>query len=143
MKYTAAIAKLLLFSSLGELDAMLALRKKWNLDLGYSYQQNNLETYVAFQNDAAAGYVVDEPFVPYRQLSQTYWVKSEYKVKKRAGVNLGLLHNSAHNGMLPDLNPNDPALLSYNSSLIAPGTFDPGLFAQARGAVGLGATQVS
>ena len=98
---------------------------------------------MAFQNDTAAGYVVDEPFVPYRQLSQTYWIKSGYKFKNRAGLNLGLIHNSAHSGMLPDLNPNDPALLSYNSSLIAQGTFNPGLFGQALGAVGLGATQVS
>ncbi len=45
--------------------------------------------------------------------------------------------------MLPDLNSNDPALLAYNSSLIAQDTFDPGLFAQGLGAVGLGATQVS
>jgi hypothetical protein len=124
-------------------DATLVLLKNWNLDLGYSYQQNNLGTYMAFQNDTAAGYVVDEPFVPYRQLSQTYWIKSGYKFKNRAGLNLGLIHNSAHSGMLPDLNPNDPTLLSYNSSLITQGTFDPGLFGQALGAVGLGATQVS
>ena len=124
-------------------DATFGLLKDWNLDLGYSYQQNNLGTYMAFQNDSTAGYVVDEPFVPYRQLSQTYWVKSGYKFKNRVGVNLGLLHNSAHSGMLPNLNPNDPGLLSYNSSLIAAGTFNPGLFAQALSAIGLGATTVS
>ena len=53
-------------------NATLIPVPNWNLNLGYSYQQNNLATYMAFQNDSAAGYVVEEPFVPYRQLSQTY-----------------------------------------------------------------------
>jgi len=123
-------------------DATLVPLKNWNLDPGYSYQQNNLGTYMAFQNDTAAGYVVDEPFVPYRQLSQTYWIQSAYKFKNRLGLNLGLTHNSAHSGMRPDLNPNDAVLLG-NGPLIAQGAFDPVLFQQALGGVGLGATQVS
>lgn len=29
----------------------------------------NLATYMAFQNDAGAAYVLDEPLVPYKQIS--------------------------------------------------------------------------
>ncbi len=123
-------------------DTTLIPVKNWNLELGYSYQQNNLGTYMAFQNDAAAGYVVDEPFVPYRQLTQAYWIQSAYKFKNRFGLNVGLTHNSAHSGMRPDLNPNDYALMG-NGPLVAQGAFDPGLFQQALGALAFGATQVS
>ncbi len=45
----------------------------WYMGFGYSYQQDNLNTYMAFQNDSSVGYVLDEPFVPYKQISQTYW----------------------------------------------------------------------
>jgi hypothetical protein len=102
----------------------------WNLQLGYSYQQNNLATYMAFQNDAAAGYVLDEPFVPYRQLSQTYWFQSASRIKNRCGLNLGLTHNSAHSGLRPDVNPNDYALLG-NGALAQQNAFDSVLFQQA------------
>jgi hypothetical protein len=111
-------------------SATLTPVPNWNLGLGYSYQQDNLATYMAFQNDAAAGYVVDEPFVPYRQLSQTYWAQSGYKLKQRLGFNLALAHNSAHSGMRPDVNPNDFLLLG-NGPLLQQGTFDPVLFQQA------------
>jgi len=123
-------------------DATLTPAKNWNLDLGYSYQQNNLGTYMAFQNDVGVGYVLDEPFVPYRQLSQTYWIQSSYKFKNRLGLNLGLTHNSAHSGMRPDVNPNDAVVLG-NGPLIDNGVFDPVLFQQALGSLALGATQVS
>jgi len=123
-------------------DATLAPLPDWNLDLGYSYQQNNLTTYMAFQNDSAAGYVVDEPFMPFRQLSQTYWVRSDYRFRKRLGLNLALTHNSAHSGMRPDVNPNDYLLLG-NGPLVQQGSFDPVVFQQALDALTVGATQVS
>jgi hypothetical protein len=121
----------------------------WNLGLGYSYQQNNLTTYMDFQNDSGVGYVVNEPAVPYRQISQTYWGESTYTVKQRLGLNLRLTYNSARSGMRPDVNPNDARLLG-NQSLISSGTFnslcpppDEICFADALANVNLGATQVS
>jgi predicted CXXCH cytochrome family protein len=124
-------------------SATLRLVPAWYLGLGYSYQQNNLTTYMAFQNDSGVGYVIDEPAVPYKQLSQTYWGESTYTIKQRLGLNLRLTYNSAHSGMRPDVNPNDAAQLG-NQALIQQGAFDPnGLFTAALGNVQFGATQVS
>ena len=105
----------------------------WNLELGYSYQQNNLNTYMPLQNDASVGYVLDAPFVPYKQLSQTYWVQSASRFRQeRMGFNLRLSYNSARSGLQPDLNPNDAALMG-NQALIQQGLFNPVLFGQALG----------
>lgn len=123
-------------------SASLRFVPGWNLGLGYSYQQNNLTTYMAFQNDSAVGYVVDEPEVPYKQVSQAYWGESTYTVKQRLGLNLRLTYNSARSGFRPDINPNDAALLG-NASLISQNAFDPAMFQQALGNLQLGATQVS
>jgi predicted CXXCH cytochrome family protein len=124
-------------------SATLRFVPGWNLGLGYSYQQNNLTTYMAFQNDAGVGYVVDEPAVPYKQITQAYWGESTYTVKQHLGLNLRLTYNSSRSGMRPDVNPNDAALLG-NQSLISQGAFDPdGLFPAALGNLQLGATQVS
>ncbi len=115
----------------------------WNLGLGYSYQQNNLTTYMAFQNDAAVGYVVDEPAVPYKQVTRAVWADSTYLFKKQFGLNLRVTHNSSSSSMRPDINPADAALLG-NQSLISAGAFDPsGLFPAALGNVAMGANQVS
>ena len=124
-------------------SANIRLVPAWNLGVGYSYQQNNLTTYMAFQNDPGVGYVIDEPAVPYKQISQTYWGESTYTVKQRLGLNFRVTYNSARSGMRPDVNPNDAALLG-NQSLISSGSFDPnGLFPAALGNVLLGATQIS
>jgi hypothetical protein len=123
-------------------SATLRFVPGWNLGLGYSYQQNNLTTYMAFQNDSAAGYVLDQQNVPYRQISQAYWGESTYTVKQRLGLNLRLTYNSARSGFRPDLNPNNPAKFG-NGALIAQDAFDPVLFQQALGNLELGATQVS
>ncbi len=115
----------------------------WNVGVGYSYQQNNLTTYMSFQNDSGVGYVVNEPAVPYKQLSQTYWADSTYLVKKRFGLDLRLTYNSARSDIRPDINPADAALLG-NQSLIASGAFDPSaLFPSALGNLQLGSTLVS
>ncbi len=115
----------------------------WNMGLGYSYQQNNLTTYMAFQNDPGVGYVVDQPAVPYKQITQAYWGESTYLVKQRFGLNFRLTYNSSRSGMRPDVNPNDAALLG-NAALIAQGAFDPSaLFPTALANLQFAATQVS
>jgi len=124
---------------------------EWNLALGYSYQQNNLNTYMAFQNDGAAGYVYDQPVVPYKQITQAYWGESGYTFKQRFELNLRLTYNSARSGLRPDVNPNDAALLG-NAGLIAGGNcdlgapppcFSPSTFGSAQTNLNFTATQIS
>ncbi len=112
------------------LSATLRPLPDWNLGLGYSYQQNNLTTYMAFQNDSGVGYVVDEPAVPYKQITQAYWGESSYTFKQRLGLSLRLTYNSSSSGMRPDVNPADAALLG-NASLIASNNFIPSAFGMA------------
>jgi predicted CXXCH cytochrome family protein len=122
------------------LSSTLRFVSGWNLGLGYSYQQNNLTTYMAFQNDASIGYVVDELAVPYKQITQAYWGDTTYTVKKRLGLNLRITYNSSRGGMRPDVNPPDANKLG--NAGITP--FDPnGLFTSALSNVQFGATQVS
>jgi DmsE family decaheme c-type cytochrome len=123
-------------------SATLRLVPQWDLGLGYSYQQNNLTTYMAFQNDSSVGYVVDEPLVPYKQISQSYWGETGYTVKQRLGLNVRVTYNSARSGFRPDLNPSDAALLG-NQSLISSGAFDPLMFAAALRNLDFSATQIS
>jgi predicted CXXCH cytochrome family protein len=124
-------------------SATLQAAPSWNLGLGYSYQQNNLSTYMAFQNDSAAGYILDEPLVPYKQISQTYWGESTYTLKQRAGLNFRVTYNSARSGMRPELNAADPAKFG-NQYLMQTGAFDPfGLFPYAVGNLRIASTQVS
>ncbi len=129
----------------------LRIQPSWNMGLGYSYQQNNLTTYMAFQNDNAVGYVFDQPAMPYKQISQSYWGESSYKFKERIGLNLRLTYNSARSGFRPDINPNDAALLG-NASLIAGGNcdlgapppcFSPSMFQAAQSNLNFAATQIS
>lgn len=105
-------------------SATLQALPGWNLGLGYSYQQNNLSSYMAFQNDSGPGYILDEPLVPYKQISQTYWGESTYAFKQRAGLNFRITYNSARSGMRPDVNPADAGKLG-NQNLMQAGAFDP------------------
>jgi predicted CXXCH cytochrome family protein len=123
-------------------DATLLFGPNWNLELGYSYQQDSLNTFMAIQNDSAAGYVIDEPFVPYKQLSQTYWAQLASKFFRKAGFTGRFTYNSARSGYRPDLNPADFALLG-NATLNQQGGFDPVAFGLALQALQLGSTQVS
>ena len=98
---------------------------------------------MAFQNDPGPGYVVNEPNIPYKQITQAYWGGTTYTLKQRLGLNLRLTYNSSRSGMRPDVNPADAALLG-NQSLIAAGTFDPsGLFAPSVANVQFASTQIS
>lgn len=115
----------------------------WNLGLGYSYQQNNLTTYMAFQNDSGVGYVINEPAVPYKQIAQAYWGESSYLAKRHLGVNLRITYNSSRSDMRPDVNPADAAKLG-NASLIAQDAFDPdGLFPSALSNLQFASTKIS
>jgi len=123
----------------------------WNLGLGYSYQQNNLTTYMGFQNDAAANYVLDEPVVPYKQITQAYWGESTYTFKERLGLSAMVTYNSARSGLRPNLNTANPARFG-NAQLISEGNcdlgapqpcFSPSLFQQAMANLQLGSTVVS
>lgn len=114
----------------------------WNLGLGYSYQQNNLKTYMAFQNDSSVGYVIDAPLVPYKQLSQVVWGNSSYLVKDRFGMDLRFTHNASSSGYRPDLNPNDAASVG-NANLIQQGVFDPVGFQAALNNLALSSTTIS
>lgn len=119
----------------------------WSLGLGYSYQQNNLATYMAFQNDFATGYILDEPLVPYKQITQAYWGQSSYTLNRRLGLNVRVTYNSSRSGFRP-LNVTDPAKVG-NACLIADScvtgaTFDPnGLFPSALSNVQFASTQIS
>jgi len=114
----------------------------WSIGLGYSYQQNNLQSYMAFQNDSSVGYVVDEPSVPYKQLSQVVWGDSTYMVKQRFGLDLRLTHSGSGSGYRPDLNPNDAAQLG-NAALIQQGNFSPDMFQSALGNLAFSSTHIS
>ena len=127
------------------LDATLRPLPDLTLGLGYSYQQNNLTTYMAFQNDSGVGYVVNEPAVPYRQITQAYWADTNYTYRRRLGMNLRVTYNSSRSGFRPDVNPADAAKLG-NACLLngSCGAFDPdGLFAPALGNVQFASTQIS
>ena len=125
------------------LSATLRPWPEWSLGLGYSYQQNNLSTYMAFQNDSSVGYVIDEPMVPIKQITQAYWGETSYTFQKRFGLNLRITYNSSRSGMEPNVNPNNAAQLG-NAALLAQGLFDPnGLFPSALNNIQFSATQIS
>jgi hypothetical protein len=129
------------------LSATFRPQPNWNLGLGYSYQQNNLATYMSFQNDSGPTYILDEPLVPYKQLTQAYWGETSYLAKQRFGLNLRVTYNSSRSGFRPDVNPADAAKLG-NTYLISQGTFDtliPGtpLFPSALSNLTFASTQIS
>jgi hypothetical protein len=68
--------------------------------------QDNLQTDMIFATDPVVG-VYAQSLVPYKQLSQTYSVRSTYEVKKRLGLGFDFAHSAAHSGIRPDLNSNN------------------------------------
>lgn len=106
---------------------------------------------MGFQNDAAAGYVLDEPIVPYKQITQAYWGDSTYTFRNRFGLSLMVTYNSARSDFRPNLSPANAAQFG-NAALIAGGNcdlgdpapcFSPSLFGQAMANLQLGSTVVS
>ncbi len=96
---------------------------QWSIGGGYTYLQDNLRTDITFENDPAAA-VYTQALVPYKQLSQTYSIRSSYELKKRLGLNVSFAHSAAHSGMRPDVNPADYPVFPVGGA-------DPTLFAQA------------
>lgn len=120
----------------------LPIRANWDASLGYSYQQNNLKTYMAFQNDASVGFVLDQPLVPYKQITQAYWARTNYTLEGHFGFNFRLTYNSSRSGFRPNLNPADAALFG-NAALISQGAFDPVGFAASLANLQFASTQLS
>jgi hypothetical protein len=115
----------------------------WNLGIGYSYQQNNFTSYMAFQNDSGAGYILDEPNVPYKQITQAYWGETSYLARRRLGANLRITYNSSRSGWRPDLNPADAPKFG-NDYLLSQNAFDPlGLFPSSLTNLQFSSTQIS
>ncbi|MGO9083933.1 MAG: hypothetical protein ACLQBK_01800 [Candidatus Sulfotelmatobacter sp.] len=73
---------------------------------GYTYLQDSLRTDMQFANDSAVGLYV-QPLVPYKELSQSYSLHTEYEVKQRVRFRADLARTLAHSGFRPDLNPAD------------------------------------
>ncbi len=79
---------------------------RWSVGAGYTYLQDNLRTDMQFANDSAVG-VYAQTLVPYKDLSQTYSIRTTYDLKQRLALNVSFAHSVAHSGFRPDLNPAD------------------------------------
>lgn len=79
---------------------------QWNIGAGYTYLQDNLRTDMRFMNDPAVG-LYTESLVPYKQLSQTFSVRTSYEIKQRLNFQVNFARSLAHSGFRPDLNPAD------------------------------------
>jgi len=76
---------------------------EWSIAAGYTYLQDNLRSDMTFENDAAVA--VYTALTPYKELDQTYSLRSTVELKKRLGLNVNFAHSAAHSGLRPELNP--------------------------------------
>lgn len=102
---------------------------QWSIVGGYTYLQDNLRTDMQFGNDSAVA-VYMQPLVPYKELDQTYSIRSTVELKKRLGLNLSFAHSAAHSGLRPDLNPADYPVFPWTTDPSGDPQF-PAHFAQA------------
>lgn len=102
---------------------------EWSIGGGYTYLQDNLRTDMTFESDPAVA-VYTQMLVPYKQMSQTYSIRSTYDLKKRLGLNVSFAHTVAHSGMRPDLNPADYPAFPWTTDPAGDPQF-PAHFAQA------------
>jgi len=79
---------------------------RWNVGGSYTYLQDNLKTDMQFLNDAGVGLFL-QPLVPYKQLSQSFSVHTDYEMKQRMRFRADFARSIAHSGFRPDLNPAD------------------------------------
>jgi hypothetical protein len=87
---------------------------QWSIVGGYTYLQDNLRTDMTFENDAAVA--VYNALTPYKELDQTYSLRSTVEVKKRLGLNLNIARSIAHSGLRPDLNPADYPVFPWTTA---------------------------
>ncbi len=78
----------------------------WSIAAAYTYLQDNLRTSMQFDNDAAVGLYL-QPLVPYKEVSQSYSLRTEYEMKKKLRLKADFARTLAHSGYRPDLNPAD------------------------------------
>jgi len=78
---------------------------QWSIVGAYTYLQDNLRTDMTFENDPAVA--VYTALTPYKELDQTFSIRSTIEVKKRLGLNLNFARSIAHSALRPDLNPED------------------------------------
>jgi hypothetical protein len=105
------------------LSASVPMEQYGNVSIGYSYQQNKLNTYMDMMEYQFLNmdYMLREPLVPYNQLSQTYWAQvTAAFLQHRLGIDANISYNSARSNMSPDVNPNDAVKLG-NGPLIQEG----------------------
>jgi hypothetical protein len=76
---------------------------EWTVGGSFSYLQDDLRTDMRLSNDSDVG-LYTQPLVPYKELSQSYSLRTSYEVKKRFGVGLDFARSLAHSGWRPDLN---------------------------------------
>ena len=110
---------------------------QWSIVGGYTYLQDNLRTDMTFENDAAVA--VYTALTPYKELDQTYSLRSTVELKKRLGLNVSFAHSAAHSGMRPDLNPADYPVFPWTTDPAG----DPQFPAHFAGALAIGAGLVS
>jgi len=111
---------------------------QWSIGGGYTYLQDNLRTDMQFGNDSFVA-VYTQPLVPYKELDQTYSLRSTLEVKKRLGLNVSFAHSAAHSGMRPDVNPADYPAFPWTTAQGG----DPQFPAHFAGALAIGAGPVS
>jgi len=82
---------------------------EWTVGGSFTYLQDNLRTDMRLLNDGGIG-LYTQPLVPYKELDQSYSVRTSYEIKKRLGFGVDFARSLAHSGWRPDLNPaNYPA----------------------------------
>ncbi len=111
---------------------------QWSLMGGYTYLQDNLRTDMTFENDAAVA-IFTQSLTPYKELDQTFSLRSTVELKQRLGLNVNYAHSAAHSGLRPDLNPADYPVFPWTTDPAG----DPQFPAHFAGALALGAGLVS
>ena len=118
---------------------------QWNVGAGYTYLQDNLRTDMRLLNDATIG-LYTQPLVPYKQLSQSFSVHTNYELKKRMSLGVDFARSVAHSGFRPDLNPADYPAFNYLNAFMVNGNPYPSLAAYTSafsGALGIASGPVS